>query len=83
MRPLMSDSRNPSKCEKEGFAARSSGEDRTTNPYNVILAPDARPWLKKRHRDMSAAWWLGWDKAHHELAGTRSFIGHARTAMGG
>ena len=79
----MCDTRNASKCEKEGFAARIRGEDRATNPHALILSPDSRPWLKKMQRDMSAAWWCGWDKAHHELAGNRSFVGHARTAVGG
>jgi hypothetical protein len=83
VRPLLSDTRNPSKCEKEGFAAGLSGDDRATNPYALILSPDARPWLKKLQRDMSTAWWCGWDKAHHQLAGKGSFVGHAPAAVGG
>ena len=67
----MSDAGEPWQCEREGFAARSSGVDREANPYNVVLRPDARPWLKKVQRDMSAAWWGGWDQAHRQLSGGR------------
>ena len=58
----------PWQCEREGFAARSSGAEREANPYNLAPRPDARPWLKKVNRDMSAAWWRGWDKAHRQLS---------------
>ena len=57
----------PWKCEREGFAARSAGTDRQANPYDLILPADTRAWLKKVQRDMTAAWWRGWDKAHQEL----------------
>ena len=58
----------PWQCEREGFAARSSGEEREANPYNLAPTPDARPWLKKVQRDMAATWWKGWDKAHRQLS---------------
>ena len=57
----------PWQCEREGFAARSSGAEREANPYNIAPRPDARAWLKKVQRDMAAAWWKGWDKAHCQL----------------
>jgi len=57
----------PWQCEREGFAARSSGAEREANPYNIAPRPDARAWLKKVQRDMAAAWWRGWDKADRQL----------------
>ena len=67
----MADLGSTSKCETEGFVARSSGAERESNPYNLILRPDVRPWLQKVQRDMSAAWWQGWDRAHRHLSGGR------------
>jgi len=57
----------PWQCEREGFAARSSGAEREANPYNIAPRLDARAWLKKVQRDMAAAWWRGWDKADRQL----------------
>ena len=57
----------PWQCEREGFAARSSGAEREANPYNLAPRPDARAWLKKVQRDMAAAWWKGWGKADRQL----------------
>ena len=66
----------PSKCECEGFVARSSGSaDRQSNPYDVAPRPGDRPWLKKVQRDMAAAWWLGWDKANRQLGGASEAAG--------
>ena len=76
----MTDVSGPWRCEKEGSAARSSGEDRATNPYDVILGSDARPWLKEVQRDMAMAWWGGWDKADRELAG--SVVRGSSTCLG-
>ena len=71
----------PWKCEREGFAARSGGTDRATNPYNLILGPDVRPWLKTMQRDMAKAWWKGWDTAHRQLAGKAFFAGQERYVL--
>ena len=72
----MSNMSGPWRCEREGFAARSSGETRETNPYHLLLGADVRPWLKKVQRDMTTAWWRGWDKAHGQLESNGLSAGH-------
>ena len=62
--PTMS---TPGQCERDGFEARLTGVDRPINPYDLILPPQSRPWLKKLQRDKTAAWWRGWDKADQQL----------------
>ena len=44
-----------------------TGVDRQRNPYDLLLPPQSRPWLKKLQRDKTAAWWRGWDKADQQF----------------
>jgi len=62
--PTMS---GPWQCERDGFEARLAGVDRTINPYDLILSPQSRPWLKKLQRDKTTAWRRGWDKADQQF----------------